>query len=107
VKLYQSSNGSWKEVCTGCAVSVTEKTSHYIKIVGMAMTSVLFTQELYHNFGYEKPKSFFHTFEMDEAVAGLSFASDSEAQTFFSEVSKMKIEMTPRPPSSPALRIPL
>lgn len=48
--------------------------------------SVKFTQELYNNFEYVKPRPFFHTFETEECVAGFSFADEGEADDFFSKV---------------------
>ena len=47
---------------------------------------MVFEQQLYENFVYEKPETFFHTFETDEYIAGLSFASNNEANKFYNSV---------------------
>jgi Wiskott-Aldrich syndrome protein len=47
---------------------------------------VVFSQELYENFSYQTPTPFFHTFETDTFVAGLSWADESEALSFSKKV---------------------
>jgi Wiskott-Aldrich syndrome protein len=41
---------------------------------------------MYQGFQYAQAAPFFHTFETDDYVAGLSFADDNEAKDFFSKV---------------------
>lgn len=48
--------------------------------------SIPLTQEIYENFGYEAPRDFFHSFEMDDCVAGLSFADAADAKAFYQAV---------------------
>jgi hypothetical protein len=61
----------------------------------------VFSQELYQNFEYAKPRGFFHTFEMDDCVAGLSFADESDANDFYLKVIECK--KGPSPTSAPPL----
>lgn len=46
----------------------------------------MFAQELYHNFEYNKQKPWFHSFESNEIVYGLSFADDPSAEEFYNQV---------------------
>jgi Wiskott-Aldrich syndrome protein len=72
----------------GAAAILTDKASnsHYLKVVDLSSKSVNFTQELYNNFEYHKAREFFHTFEAEEEVVGLSFADESDAREFFAKV---------------------
>jgi Wiskott-Aldrich syndrome protein len=51
---------------------------------------VLMGQEMYNNFEYAKPKDFFHTFEGDDMVYGISFADVAEANEFFRQIQQLK-----------------
>ncbi len=67
--------------------------------------SVSFSQELYKNFSYQKPREFFHTFETDSHVAGFSFADQSEATEFYRKVTSVSFGgagPTPSPSPSPS-----
>ena len=48
----------------------------------MDQRTLVFDQELYNEMVYRTPDEMFHTFEADNCVAGLSFLSSDEAQTF-------------------------
>eukprot|EP01088_Endostelium_zonatum_P019702 TRINITY_DN6943_c1_g1_i1.p1 TRINITY_DN6943_c1_g1~~TRINITY_DN6943_c1_g1_i1.p1 ORF type:complete len:360 (-),score=173.31 TRINITY_DN6943_c1_g1_i1:223-1302(-) len=64
----------------------------------------IFEQELYQNFEYSAPRPFFHTFESDDSVIGLSFADESEAEDFYSQVSSyVKSHLSSSTSSPPAL----
>ena len=42
----------------------------------------MWEQELYNEMIYKRPKDWFHTFEGDSAVIGLSFVDNREARDF-------------------------
>ena len=43
---------------------------------------VIWDQEIYDTFSYNQDRVFFHTFELEDCLAGLSFADEKEAKTF-------------------------
>ena len=43
---------------------------------------VVFDQEIYNQFQYKCPRSYFHTFEADNGQVGLNFADETEASNF-------------------------
>ncbi|KAJ5437836.1 uncharacterized protein N7458_008834 [Penicillium daleae] len=60
----------------------------WLKIVDVspAGKGVIWDQEIYHNFSYNQDRTFFHTFELENCPAGLSFADEKEAKTFIKKV---------------------
>lgn len=48
---------------------------------------VLWDQELYVDFQYNQDRLFFHTFELDECLAGLLFEDKKDAQHFYKRVA--------------------
>ena len=51
-----------------------------VDVVGAGQ--VLWDQELWNGFQYNQDRTFFHSFEIEGIMAGLSFAQESEAQGF-------------------------
>ncbi|KAE8349008.1 hypothetical protein BDV28DRAFT_152279, partial [Aspergillus coremiiformis] len=49
---------------------------------------VLWDQEIYDTFPYNQDRTFFHTFELEECAAGLSFADEKEAKTFIKKMQE-------------------
>eukprot|EP01119_Soliformovum_irregulare_P020839 TRINITY_DN6814_c0_g1_i1.p1 TRINITY_DN6814_c0_g1~~TRINITY_DN6814_c0_g1_i1.p1 ORF type:complete len:399 (-),score=112.66 TRINITY_DN6814_c0_g1_i1:57-1220(-) len=91
VKVYFANKGSsWTEHCLGAAAIVTDKiaNSHFLKVIDLTTKKVSFSQELYNHFEYQEARSFFHTFETEDDVAGFSFADEGDAQDFFRNVQK-------------------
>lgn len=92
-RLYDGKSGYWEFTGAVGAVSVISdrvgKVNH-IKIVDLRTTRCVFEQELYDGFDYQKPRDFFHTFEGDSQVFGLSFADISEAAEFYQQVLNCK-----------------
>ena len=43
---------------------------------------MIWDQEIFDNFPYNQDRTFFHTFELEDCPAGLSFADEKEAKTF-------------------------
>ncbi|GAM26187.1 hypothetical protein SAMD00019534_093620 [Acytostelium subglobosum LB1] len=98
-KLYQGFNGKWDYTGIQGAISIVyhrlEK-AHYIRIVDLQTTKTIFEQEIYERFEYQRQRDFFHTFEGDSAVFGLSFVSVEEALDFQTKIlniiPKVKIQ---------------
>jgi len=74
---------------------VTESTpqmqcAHFIRLIDLDAwnpnLAVIMEQELYENFKYHELKPWFHTFEMNDCMAGLSFTSEVEAKSFHEKV---------------------
>ncbi|EFA85844.1 Wiscott-Aldrich syndrome protein [Heterostelium album PN500] len=84
-RLYQGNQGRWDYTGIEGAVSIllnrVEKT-YYIRVIDLLTTKTIFEQEIYENFEYSRQRDFFHTFEGDNAVYGLSFVSLDEAYEF-------------------------
>ncbi|KAF9357102.1 hypothetical protein BGX34_009595, partial [Mortierella sp. NVP85] len=71
----------------GLALVWTPK-SFYFRIVDLKEArGVIWEQELYRDFDYRQERTFFHTFELDECLAGFSFADDQEAGIFYKKVT--------------------
>ncbi|MCJ1251194.1 hypothetical protein MMC30_008425 [Trapelia coarctata] len=56
----------------------------WIKMVDVSPTNrgVIWDQEIYDTFSYNQDRTFFHTFELENCLAGLSFTDEKEAKTF-------------------------
>ncbi|KAI4949104.1 hypothetical protein J4E91_005568 [Alternaria rosae] len=56
----------------------------WLKMVDISPQSrgVIWDQEIYDTFSYNQDRVFFHTFELEDCLAGLSFADEKEAKTF-------------------------
>jgi hypothetical protein len=70
----------------GAAVVLEDKNFSYIRLVDLKTREITLDQEFYDNFHYQKANSHFHTFEMNDFVAGLLFADAEEAETFYAQV---------------------
>ncbi|KAL5341462.1 hypothetical protein BJX70DRAFT_358851 [Aspergillus crustosus] len=60
----------------------------WLKLVDVSPASrgVIWDQEIYENFPYNQDRTFFHTFELDDCPAALSFADEKEAKTFIKKM---------------------
>ncbi|KAI1626575.1 hypothetical protein EDD37DRAFT_560498 [Exophiala viscosa] len=56
----------------------------WIKLVDVspANRGVIWDQEIYDTFQYNQDRTFFHSFELEHCMAGLSFVDEKEARTF-------------------------
>ncbi|EKG18067.1 EVH1 domain-containing protein [Macrophomina phaseolina MS6] len=56
----------------------------WIKLVDISPLNrgVIWDQEIYDTFQYNQDRTFFHTFELEQCLAGLSFADEKEAKQF-------------------------
>lgn len=57
-----------------------------LTLVQPAGRGVIWDQEIYEGFSYNQDRTFFHTFELEECPAGLSFADEKEAKTFIKKM---------------------
>ena len=60
-----------------------KRRNYFIRVFDLdhAQTCV-WQQELYFTFQYRCPRPYFHTFESDNCMAALNFATDKEADNF-------------------------
>ena len=49
---------------------------------------MLWDQELYEGFKYNHERTFFHTFELENCIAGFSFTDEKEANQFYKKVEQ-------------------
>ncbi|MCJ1448722.1 MAG: hypothetical protein MMC23_009239 [Stictis urceolatum] len=62
----------------------------WIKLVDVSAASrgVIWDQEIYDPFYYNQDRTFFHSFELEDCLAGLSFVDDKEARTFKKKIDE-------------------
>ncbi|KAF2237855.1 WH1-domain-containing protein, partial [Viridothelium virens] len=76
----------------GAAVLANDKVgnTYWIKLVDVSPASkgVIWDQEIYDTFSYNQDRTFFHTFELEDCLAGLSFADEKEAKKFKQKVDE-------------------
>lgn len=61
----------------------------FLKMVDISSSNrgIIWDQELYENFQYHQDRTFFHSFELEKCMAGLSFADVNEASAFYRRVN--------------------
>jgi neural Wiskott-Aldrich syndrome protein len=88
VRVYEGEHGVWVYTeLEGFAALVTHNGYSVIKVVDLNTNSCEFEQELYPGMTYHSNSSFFHFFEGDDVIIGLSFGNDNEASAFASAVN--------------------
>nr|OQO19745.1 hypothetical protein B0A51_12958 [Rachicladosporium sp. CCFEE 5018] len=62
----------------------------WLKLVDVSPSNrgVLWDQEIYDTFQYNQDRTYFHSFELEECLAGLSFADEKEAKQFRKKVDE-------------------
>jgi neural Wiskott-Aldrich syndrome protein len=66
--------------------------AYFLKLVDVVgHGQVLWDQELWKGFQYNQDRTFFHSFEMEGYLGGLSFADESEAQGFFKKLTALRL----------------
>lgn len=58
--------------------------TYWLKLVDISPASrgVIWDQEIFDTWSYNQDRTFFHTFELEECLAGLSFVDEKEARQF-------------------------
>lgn len=92
----------WTKRCVGVATFVKDSNfrSYYIRIYHLDEQRLLWEQELFTDFKYERDSSrrFFHWFEADDGFAGINFADVDEADLFHNAVQeKLSVRSRPKP----------
>ncbi|KAK4133330.1 WH1-domain-containing protein [Trichocladium antarcticum] len=63
--------------------------TYWIKMVDISPGNrgVIWDQEIYENWSYNQDRVFFHTFELEQCLAGLSFVDEKEAKQFLKKMN--------------------
>ncbi|KAE8450323.1 hypothetical protein EG329_006751 [Mollisiaceae sp. DMI_Dod_QoI] len=63
--------------------------TYWLKLVDVspANRGVIWDQEIYDTWSYNQDRTFFHTFETEECLAGLSFVDEKEAKQFLKKMN--------------------
>ncbi|KAG0651443.1 Proline-rich LAS17 [Hyphodiscus hymeniophilus] len=63
--------------------------TYWLKLVDIspAQRGVIWDQEIYESWNYNQDRTFFHTFETEDCLAGLSFSDEKEAKTFLKKMN--------------------
>ncbi|RDW92435.1 hypothetical protein BP5796_01829 [Coleophoma crateriformis] len=63
--------------------------TYWLKLVDIspANQGVIWDQEIYDTWSYNQDRTFFHTFETEDCLAGLSFVDEKEAKTFLKKMN--------------------
>ncbi|KAE9380189.1 WH1-domain-containing protein [Stipitochalara longipes BDJ] len=63
--------------------------TYWLKLVDIspAGRGVIWDQEIYDTWSYNQDRTFFHTFETEDCLAGLSFMDEKEAKTFLKKMN--------------------
>jgi hypothetical protein len=101
-RVYTAEGRSWTYTkIIGAVALVTSNGVQHIHVVDLKSKQIKFSQELYENFEYVEAKPFFHCFETDVNVTGLSFADTEEASEFASAVRSVSVSVShSQPPRS-------
>lgn len=74
-----------------CLVDDLVGNTFYFKLVDIAGDcGVIWDQELFVDFQYNQDRTFFHSFELEECLAGFLFEDKSEASHFFKRVTNRR-----------------
>nr|XP_022299131.1 neural Wiskott-Aldrich syndrome protein-like [Crassostrea virginica] len=81
----------WSKRATGvaCFIKDNQRRTYYIRVYDTKQRQCEWEQEIYNEFDYRSPRDYFHTFEADDARAGLNFADEDEAVKFKTSVEQM------------------
>ncbi|POS84515.1 hypothetical protein EPUL_002103, partial [Erysiphe pulchra] len=63
--------------------------TYWLKLVDVSPLNrgIIWDQEIYDTWNYNQDRTFFHTFEIEECLAGLSFVDEKEAKTFLKKMN--------------------
>ena len=93
VKLFEATDSaprSWKLVVTGvaCFIKDSAQRGFYIQVVDVDNETIVWEQPLHPRLNYNASCDWFHTFEIDDGMIGISFADDQEAIEFKAAVTE-------------------
>ncbi|KAM9973767.1 hypothetical protein ACTFIW_010895 [Dictyostelium discoideum] len=92
-RLYEGRQGRWEFMAVGIVSVVSNRVdkTNYIKVFDLkANYRIIFEQEIYDTFEFQKQRDFFFAFEGDSCVYGLSFADVTEAAEFYGQLLNCK-----------------
>eukprot|EP00731_Ephydatia_muelleri_P012592 Em0006g1486a len=71
----------WTKFKTGvvCLVKDNIKRSYYIRLIDLVTRSMVYEQELYHQFAYKKDTPSFHSFPGDSFIVGITLRTRGKA----------------------------
>lgn len=69
-------------ICTLKAVGTVSTGTWLTTSCQPSNRGVIWDQEIYDSFSYNQDRTFFHSFELEDCLAGLSFVDEKEAKTF-------------------------
>lgn len=93
-ELYRSSPNArhdrWSRAHCGVVCFIKDNVAHafFIRLFDFDKSDFIWEQELFLDFSYSTPLSYFHTFEADDCQAGLNFAYEAEAEGFHTAVEQ-------------------
>eukprot|EP01122_Echinamoeba_exundans_P002964 TRINITY_DN1298_c0_g1_i1.p2 TRINITY_DN1298_c0_g1~~TRINITY_DN1298_c0_g1_i1.p2 ORF type:complete len:635 (-),score=149.41 TRINITY_DN1298_c0_g1_i1:53-1957(-) len=86
-KLFFAVDGQWEyQICGATVLYADENRKSYFIRIYTGSGTPYFEQEIYQGMMYQAPKPFFHMFESDDFVVGLSFADEGEAKEFSGKI---------------------
>jgi hypothetical protein len=89
----------WFKQLTGvaCFVKDNNRKNYFVRVFDLDTAhACVWQQELYYGFLYKCPRPYFHTFEADDCMAALNFASDLEAEHFHKVILEKVTSMAQR-----------
>ncbi|KAK5578979.1 hypothetical protein RB653_008655 [Dictyostelium firmibasis] len=92
-RLYEGRQGRWEFMAVGIVSLVSNRVdkTNYIKVFDLkANYRIIFEQEIYDSFEFQKQRDFFFAFEGDSCVYGLSFVDITEAAEFYGQLLNCK-----------------
>ncbi|KAL3955076.1 hypothetical protein ACCO45_010639 [Purpureocillium lilacinum] len=89
--------------------------TYWLKMVDISPSGrgVIWDQEIFDTWHYNQDRTFFHTFELEECLAGLSFVDEKEAKQFKKKMDEpcwvgcsIDIRLPPSPPQATQANLP-
>ncbi|KAL6046157.1 WASP [Balamuthia mandrillaris] len=106
-RLYQAQGTSWGyNGQWGALAFVEDQGRHLFRLVAMAggyPSQVIWEQAVWEGLEYCSPAPFFHTFEGEHCVYGLSFADEADADNFLRQVSSCPVVNASGSKAAPAM----
>ena len=81
-------NTFWIKLVDIVCTQLSRRVALLLMIEKTSNRGVIWDQEIYDNFTYNQDRTFFHSFELEECLAGLSFADEKEAKQLVPDQAK-------------------